>query len=103
MRRYALATLVIRMPACRAAILFPWLATKVQLPAKMSADHKTLVEAMERCSALVAGLRHDAPAQAAAQAVALLVQEFASMRSETEGHFAEEEEVGLPLLRYHFK
>jgi hypothetical protein len=75
---------------------------KVQLPAKMSADHKTLMAAMEHCSDLAADLRADMPAQAASQALEVLGQEFASMRSEMEEHLDEEEEIGLPLFRYHF-
>ena len=34
-------------------IAFPYVATRAELPAKMAADHKALVAALEECAALV--------------------------------------------------
>ena len=82
-------------------IFFPMLAYRIQLPPKMTADHKTLLEMLERTAtnvkALVVG---DAATNAAA--LATLTASFNDMSMHMREHLLEEEHVGLPMMRHNF-
>lgn len=42
---------------CCAGLVFPWMASKVQLPEKMAADHKTLLDSLDSCTTMVTSLK----------------------------------------------
>jgi len=83
-------------------IMFPFIATKVQLPPKMSADHQTLTATLVKCRALVQGLREGGALADDTATFQQLKDSFESLMTLMAEHLDEEEEVGLPLLRKHF-
>ena len=69
-------------------IYFPWIATKAQLPEKITADHKTLLKLMEEIKSV--------------ENLKILQQKVRQLHDLMKEHLAEEEEVISPILKEHF-
>ena len=80
-------------------IAFPYVATRAELPAKMAADHKALVAALEECAALVGQV---VKGSSTPETLAQLIPKFDAFAAETEEHLVEEEEGVLPAMRHFF-
>lgn len=83
-------------------ILFPFMETRVKLPPKMSADHKTLLAMMDNCRDQINNFQVTGAANKDLQAVSKLLEDFTAFKVCMEEHLHEEEVEGLPLLRKHF-
>ncbi|KAG2447095.1 hypothetical protein HYH02_007844 [Chlamydomonas schloesseri] len=83
-------------------IFFPFMTSRVVVPHKMSADHKTLMALLDKALALANALRPSHNGAIAKPVLADLQNTFAVLRLCMRQHLEEEEAVGLPLLRKHF-
>lgn len=83
-------------------IVFPCMKKKCELGERLSSDHKTLIELLDRCKDIVSGLKASQKTGSELKAVESLQAAFAVMQPRMCEHFKEEEEMGLPLLRMHF-
>eukprot|EP00891_Asterochloris_glomerata_P009236 jgi/Astpho2/9236/Aster-07191 len=79
---------------------FPKMQERVQLPPKLTADHKDLVKLLLRSQELVNELGK--PGVDAKATITELQETFGSMASQMREHLKEEEDTGLALLRQHF-
>eukprot|EP00294_Goniomonas_avonlea_P004044 CAMPEP_0114540786 /NCGR_PEP_ID=MMETSP0114-20121206/959_1 /TAXON_ID=31324 /ORGANISM="Goniomonas sp, Strain m" /LENGTH=268 /DNA_ID=CAMNT_0001724983 /DNA_START=25 /DNA_END=831 /DNA_ORIENTATION=+ len=82
-------------------IYFPWVATKAQLPQKLTMDHKGLMDLLDAIKAME-GTILSTPAASRAQVIAELGQKIDTLNSSMGDHLAEEERVIAPLLLQHF-
>mmetsp|Transcript_8261 Transcript_8261/g.16484 ORF Transcript_8261/g.16484 Transcript_8261/m.16484 type:complete len:329 (-) Transcript_8261:342-1328(-) len=87
-------------------IFFPEMNKRVQLPAKMTADHKTLMQNMQNSidatKALAEAIKESKPSEELESLRAQLSGIVHSLNADMCAHFAEEEEIGLPLFRANF-
>ncbi|PNW88082.1 hypothetical protein CHLRE_01g013450v5 [Chlamydomonas reinhardtii] len=83
-------------------IFFPFMASRVTVPQKMSADHRTLMALMDKALALVNALRPSHNGAIARPVLSDLHTTFSVLRLCMRQHLEEEEAVGLPLLRAAF-
>ncbi|PNW88084.1 hypothetical protein CHLRE_01g013500v5 [Chlamydomonas reinhardtii] len=82
-------------------IFFPYLEKKVKVPPKMSSDHKSLVELLDRVRDLALSLKPGAP-EACLSTVEELHSALLQLRKDMKEHLEEEEIIGLPLMRKNF-
>jgi hypothetical protein len=78
-------------------LIFPWMTTRVTLPPKLAADHQGLLAQVPTIDADLKAVR-----ESGLSALAPLAADYAKFKSEVEAHFAEEEQIGLALMRAHF-
>lgn len=86
------------------SIFFPWIATRVALPPKLSADHKTLVAWLVELEGLIKKLRDTPGSQGAArqQLLAQTRELWAKYDASFREHIGEEDVLIWPLMRAHF-
>lgn len=82
-------------------VLFPWIAERVQLPEKMTADHKTLMSKLNELNNKVHELQGKGDQEASA------LEEIQQLADETrlmmEEHLRDEETQGIKIVRENFK
>mmetsp|Transcript_20007 Transcript_20007/g.29966 ORF Transcript_20007/g.29966 Transcript_20007/m.29966 type:complete len:237 (+) Transcript_20007:59-769(+) len=83
------------------SIFFPWMSERVKLPQKFSADHKELLERMEKSGDSLTKLAESK--EKSKELIEDVQKTFKSLKDVMEEHLLEEEKIGLPLLRKHFK
>jgi hemerythrin-like domain-containing protein len=87
-------------------LVFPAMHKKFPVPAKLSADHGTLMQMLDESArnlrALATGLTEGAADKELLRLIDVFVEQFAAMEAEMRSHLREEEEIALPLLRAHF-
>jgi iron-sulfur cluster repair protein YtfE (RIC family) len=86
--------------------VFPAMHEKVSVPAKLSADHGTLMqqldEAQQNVRTLATALTGNAAKEELLNHIDTFLKQFAALEAEMRAHLLEEEEIALPLLRAHF-
>lgn len=83
---------------------FPWMATKMQMPQRMTDDHKTIMTRQTEITGLVAELSAEAPVSANLQTITTIQGKFKTHEAELIEHFNEEEELAPEMRRtFHFQ
>lgn len=72
-------------------IFFPWIATRVELPERLTSDHLTLMDMLRECGKLVKEQRYMD-----------FLSAFKELKTEMELHFAEEEKAIMTQMRDNF-
>lgn len=83
-------------------IFFPWMQTKIQLPPKMSADHKTLIANLEEVQKRATALEAADTSAEQLEALKSCRVAFVEMQEHMCAHLKEEEEEGIPMVRENF-
>ncbi|CAB9524863.1 expressed unknown protein [Seminavis robusta] len=80
-------------------IITPWLATRVNLPSKLTDDHAHIVRDMKSIQTRIHGLKGGDNRDTSMAALLTLWKPYTVTMRE---HLQEEEDIGLPLLRAYF-
>ena len=79
--------------------MFPFMSKKITPPPKMAADHQSLLVALNELDSAIKAVK---PGGIDGASFSALATKFEIMQKDMLEHFAEEESVGLPLLRHNF-
>ena len=82
-------------------IFFPYMEKVVKMPPKLTSDHLELFVLMEDLDKQIKALGTSSKDNAI-QSLVDVVVDFTAFKRKMNAHLAEEEEVGLPMLRFHF-
>ena len=73
----------------------------VKMPPKMTSDHVMLLALMDNLDKQIKALS-TSPGDNTIQSLVDIIVDFTEFKRKMNAHLAEEEEVGLPMLRFHF-